>query len=172
MPFPVRNWMSTPVLLLNASYEALTHVPADRAVTLLVTGVAETVIEAQPHVPIRSQHTEVVLPESIRLLRYVYVRFEAVVGDHSHASAVGVLRRDGHICGYCGAPNATTVDHVLPKSRRGPSTWANLIAACVPCNGRKADRTPAEAGLRLRWEPKAPNHIAAAQRKVWKQLTY
>ena len=66
-----------------------------------------------------------------------------------------MLDRDGHRCGYCGGP-ATTIDHVRPRSRGGKNHWLNTVAACGGCNQRKGDRTPAEAGLRLRFEPTAP----------------
>lgn len=68
-------------------------------------------------------------------------------------------RRDGYRCQYCGAslgPAQVTIDHVLPRSRGGPTTWENCVIACGDCNGRKADRTPQEAGLRLRTAPRRP----------------
>ena len=48
------------------------------------------------------------------------------------------------------------MDHIEPASRGGQDTWLNLVAACAPCNGRKSDRTPEEAGMRLLWEPYEP----------------
>lgn len=163
------NWINTGVLVLNASYEALTEIGADRAVVLLITGAAETVTEREPRFPIRSKHVEIVLPETIRLRRYVYLEHRVLVHDESRATLAGVLRRDAHRCGYC-AGWARTVDHIRPRSRGGPNTWSNLIAACSPCNTRKADRTPEEAGMRLLWEPKAPDEMARAQRRIWKDL--
>ncbi|RDI67701.1 5-methylcytosine-specific restriction endonuclease McrA [Nocardia pseudobrasiliensis] len=163
------NWIHTDVLVLNASYEALTEVGADRAVVLLVSGVAETVAAREPYFPIRSKHLEIALPETIRLLRYVYLEHKVLVEDESRATLAGVLRRDRHRCGYC-AGWARTVDHIRPRSRGGPNTWNNLIAACGPCNTRKADRTPEEAGMRLLWEPKAPTEPARTQRRIWKDL--
>ena len=52
---------------------------------------------------------------------------------------------------------ANTVDHVLPQSRGGGSTWENTVLACGPCNNRKRDRTPDEAGMRLLIEPRVPH---------------
>jgi 5-methylcytosine-specific restriction endonuclease McrA len=164
------NWIHTDVLVLNASYEALTEVGADRAVVLLISEAAEIVVERAPRFPIRSQHMEIALPETIRLRRYVYLEHRVLAQDESRATLAGVLRRDEHRCGYC-AGWARTVDHILPRSRGGPNTWSNLIAACSDCNTRKADRTPAEAGMRLLWEPKAPNDMARTQRRIWKSLT-
>ncbi|MBF6327924.1 HNH endonuclease [Nocardia transvalensis] len=164
------NWIHTAVLVLNASYEVLTEIDADRAVVLLITDAAETVAVREPHFPIRSKHLEIALPETIRLRRYVYLEHRVLVHDESRATLAGVLRRDDHRCGYC-AGWARTVDHIRPRSRGGPNTWSNLIAACGPCNTRKADRTPEEAGMRLLWEPKAPDDMAERQRRIWKDLT-
>lgn len=166
----VDNWIHTPVLVLNASYEALDDVPAERAVVLLLAGAAESVADREPHFPVRSQHLEIALPETIRLLRYVYLEHAARISDESRATLAGVLRRDNHRCGYC-AGWARTVDHIRPRSRGGPNTWSNLVACCAPCNAAKADRTPEEAGMRLLWEPKAPNHLQKTQRRIWKQLS-
>ncbi|OUS92989.1 HNH endonuclease [Rhodococcus sp. NCIMB 12038] len=65
---------------------------------------------------------------------------------------------------------AETVADREPRTRGGPNTWANLVACCAPCNQRKADRTPEEAGMPLLWEPKAPRHIEKAQRQIWRNL--
>ena len=63
----------------------------------------------------------------------------------------GILERDERVCQYCGPTGrkATTVDHVIPKSRGGSSSPTNLVAACLECNQKKADRTPVEAGMPL-----------------------
>lgn len=163
------NWIRTRVLVLNASYEALDEVTADRAVTLVAGGVAESVVVRRPYFPIRSQHLEILLPETIRLVRYVYLAAATPLRADGRAGHAGVLRRDGNRCGYCGEW-AHTVDHIRPRSRGGPNTWENLIACCGICNTTKADRTPEEAGMRLLWEPKAPDPLAKKQRRVWKQL--
>lgn len=72
-----------------------------------------------------------------------------VAAPEQPASRRGVLERDEHRCVYCG-DEATTIDHVLPASRGGRSTWGNLVAACGPCNEYKADRTPEELGWAFR----------------------
>jgi 5-methylcytosine-specific restriction endonuclease McrA len=70
-----------------------------------------------------------------------------------------IFKRDHYSCQYCGIqPGADelTIDHVVPRSRSGGSTWENCVLACVNCNKRKADRTPEEAGMRLRHRPIRP----------------
>ena len=70
-----------------------------------------------------------------------------------------MLRRDAHRCAYC-AGHATTVDHVLPRSRGGADSWENLVACCVRCNNAKGDRTPEEKGWPLRVRPYTPRGAA------------
>lgn len=59
-----------------------------------------------------------------------------------------VFERDGSRCRYCGK-EATTLDHVIPRSQGGPNTRKNLVACCESCNGKKRNRTPEQAGMRL-----------------------
>ena len=74
-----------------------------------------------------------------------------------------VFARDGWACQYCGTRSNLTVDHVIPRSKGGGSTWENIVAACAPCNRRKGDRLPAQANMRPRCTPKAPNpHVFLA----------
>lgn len=68
-----------------------------------------------------------------------------------------VLKRDQHLCQYEGCHHkATTVDHVIPVCQGGPNTWQNLVACCLPCNQAKGGRTPEQAGMRLKAQPKGP----------------
>jgi 5-methylcytosine-specific restriction endonuclease McrA len=87
----------------------------------------------------------------ILLVRYVRV-------PHGRAVPVsrrGVLRRDEHRCAYCEG-HASTIDHVLPRSRGGKDTWENLVACCVRCNNVKGNRTPEEMGWTMSVRPRAP----------------
>lgn len=71
-----------------------------------------------------------------------------------------LFKRDDHECQYCGDAlpgNRLQVEHVVPRSKGGPTSWDNCVAACNTCNSRKADRLPAEAGMRLKKEPAAPS---------------
>jgi 5-methylcytosine-specific restriction endonuclease McrA len=157
------------VLCLNADYSVLTSVSWQRAVVLVVSGRAE-IHEADPEQLVRGSTLTVPFPRVIRLLKWVYVKFTGRdVGGAGVVTKGGVLKRDRWTCGYCGG-KADTVDHVLPESRRGGFTWENLISACRKCNGDKADRTPEEAGMRLRWHPWRPDILGLEQRKVWASL--
>jgi 5-methylcytosine-specific restriction endonuclease McrA len=143
----------TTVMLLNASYEPLGTVTFQHAVRMLFREVA-TVEEAHDDRMIGPHPW----PRVIRLVRYVAAKWMYRPAAYSRSN---VLKRDRYCCAYCGS-YATTIDHVLPQSRGGGWTWLNTVAACSPCNGRKANRTPAEAGMRLRLDPFVPTRAQLA----------
>lgn len=138
----------TGVLVLNADNTALHTVSIKHAIGMLVREVA-IVEEALEGALIGPYPWPVVL----RLVRYVKTTF--LYGRPPGWTKRGVLKRDRHTCAYCGA-HASTVDHLMPQSRGGPNSWSNTIAACSPCNLRKANRTPREAGMELRFQPFTP----------------
>lgn len=144
------------VLVINADLGPLHRVSLRHAVRMLVRRVAE-VHEAKPDRVIGVYP----VPTVVRLVRYVVTRWRYSAGPAWSRS--GVLNRDNHVCGYCDGP-ATTVDHILPRSRGGRNSWLNTIAACGGCNQRKGDRTPAEAGMRLRIKATAPTWASLASR--------
>lgn len=140
----------------------VTTVSLPRAIRLLYTEKAE-IVEAHADVYIRSASGVDVwpMPKILRLVRHVKLALKNIYGPPS-VSRRGVLDRDNHTCAYCGASHANTIDHVLPRSKGGKSTWLNLVAACQECNNRKRDRTPEQAGMRLRvtpYEPKRKNFV-------------
>jgi 5-methylcytosine-specific restriction endonuclease McrA len=138
----------TAVLVLNADLGPLHRVSLRHAIRMLLRQVA-VVHEAEPDRAIGVFP----MPRVVRLVTYVVTRWRYTAGPSW--SRAGVLARDDRRCAYCGK-NATTVDHVLPRSRGGRNTWKNTVAACESCNHRKGDRTPAEAGLVLRLKPTVP----------------
>ena len=137
-------------LLLNASFEPLTVVPLTRAVALVVADIAD-VIETVDGAVLRSPTTAMPVPVVIRLRRYVKVPYRG----RARWSRRGVLTRDRHRCGWCGG-KATTVDHIVPRSRGGPDSWENTVASCRRCNGRKGSRLAEELGWTLRTRPTVP----------------
>jgi 5-methylcytosine-specific restriction endonuclease McrA len=131
-------------LVLNATFEPLCVVAPRRAVVLVLTGKAVTV---QPGaVVLRSERAVVRVPSVLRLTRYVRVPYRGSVP----------LARDGGRCVYCGAA-ATSLDHVVPRSRGGEHCWENVVAACGRCNHAKADRALHDLGWRLGTAPRAPS---------------
>ena len=142
------------VLVLNASYEPINVVSARRALTLVFRGAA--LVEEASSQFIRTARMSVSIPSVVRLL--VYRRMPR---QNRAVSRKNIMLRDRYSCQYCRhvfAPKSLTLDHVIPRSRGGGSTWENLVAccypcSCYPCNNRKADRTPAEAGMPLSRKP-------------------
>ena len=147
--------MTQKIQVLNASYEPLSSTSVGRAVALVLSG--DAVIHEHNGAVLRSiSGVELPLPISIRLERYVKVPFTYAPARWSKA---GVLERDNRICGYCGK-YGDTLDHIIPKShfenKAEADTWLNSITCCRLCNGKKADRTPQEARMDLRYEPTVP----------------
>ena len=142
------------VLLLNASYEPLCTIGAARAVSQIRRGRAHAV-EIGAEV-LRSAHHTFEVPSVVRLKHYVNVRGKQVRAIAR--SRTKILARDNHQCQFCGAHGTDftlTLDHVIPRSRGGASVPENLVAACKPCNQRKGNRTPEEAGMLLLSDPRA-----------------
>ena len=87
----------------------------------------------------------------IRLRSFVRVPYRARVP----LTRAGLMYRDRYRCAYCGA-KADTIDHVVPRSQGGQSTWDNIVCACVSCNVRKGGRTPKQAHMSLIRKPEKP----------------
>jgi 5-methylcytosine-specific restriction endonuclease McrA len=143
--------LAASVLVLNATYEPLNVTSVWRALSLVLNEKAE-IVEHDPGRQIRSPSRVLAHPVVIRLLRYVRVpRFGA-----RKITRRALFARDGYRCQYCGDSSRLTVDHVIPRSRGGSTAWENMVTACAPCNLRKGDRLPVEAGMHPRTTPKPP----------------
>ena len=152
-------------LALNASFEPLTIIPARRAIRLVLDQKAE-ILEVDETRAFRSPRIDLPFPTVIRLVRFVHVprRFRRQVTN------TFLFARDEYTCQYCGRHRGQlkgrqflTRDHIVPLSRGGDNSWQNLVSSCSPCNNRKGDRLPAEAGMRLLSKPREPNYV----RLVW-----
>ena len=136
-------------LVLNATYEPLCVVSARRAVVLVLGGKAIAVEDSGEEV--HSERLSLAVPVVVRLTRFVRVPYRANVPLTRRA----VFARDGGRCVYCAAP-ATSLDHVIPRSRGGEHVWENVVSCCRRCNHAKADRGLIELGWRMRRPPRAP----------------
>ena len=144
--------MTGQVLVLNATYEPLNVCSLRRACVLLLKSKAELIDQLER--PLRSASASLPYPVVIRLLSYVRRPRAAA----RRITRRAVFARDGHSCQYCGVEGVRlTVDHVLPRSRGGPSSWENLVACCPGCNRRKGNQLPHEANMRLFREPRSFN---------------
>jgi 5-methylcytosine-specific restriction endonuclease McrA len=147
---PSLDRLHKPVLVLNASYEPINICAARRALVLILKGVASP--EEQGTVHVHSARQAVRVPSVIRLLEYRRIPHQTRA-----LSRKNILMRDRYTCQYCHQTlpsNELTLDHVIPRSRAGETTWENLVACCHHCNNRKGNRTPEEAGMRLARSPR------------------
>ena len=147
---PSLDRLHKPVLVLNASYEPINICAARRALVLVLKGVASAEEESQAHV--QSPRHAMRVPSVIRLLEYRRIPHQTRA-----LSRKNILMRDRYTCQYCHRTlpsSELTLDHVVPRSRAGETTWENLVACCHPCNNRKGSRTPDEAGMKLARAPR------------------
>lgn len=143
---------SLKILILNQSYEPLQFCSAKRGLVMVLTGRAEQ-IECDGYV-VRSPSMSFQLPTVIRVLNLVKRKARKNVSF----SKKNILRRDNYTCQYCGDRDyPLTVDHIIPKSRGGKTTWTNVVVACKPCNTKKGSRTAGEANMKLDKNPVRPN---------------
>ncbi|MEE3258475.1 MAG: HNH endonuclease [Candidatus Latescibacterota bacterium] len=142
------------VLVLNQNYEPLSVCSVRRALLLILRGKAETVEKLAEVV--RSVTQDHPVPSVVRLGRYIRAPRRRVV-----LSKRNILKRDNHQCQYCGRKDSKlTIDHIVPRTRGGKSTWENLVCACAACNNKKGEHQPEQVGLILRAKPKRPNNVS------------
>lgn len=163
------------VLVLNASYEPLQIISVRRAVVLLLQEKAELVEATERQ--LRACNISFDIPLVIRLMRYIRIPRRLKLP----CSRRGVLARDHETCQYCGTqpgrPNLT-LDHVVPRSQGGTTTWDNVVTACRECNRKKGGRTPEQAHMELRTRPRQPQYVAFAllgeleRHDVWRKYTF
>ena len=158
------------MLVLNATFEPINVCTVRRAVVLLLKEKAELLERGRWE--LHSESTTLARPTVIRLVTYVRVQRDA---HQRKITRRAVFARDGWTCQYCGSRSNLTVDHVIPRSKGGSSSWDNIVASCAPCNRRKGDQLPRQVGMRLSRQPRMPNptvfiHVASPTIPVaWQQ---
>lgn len=164
--------LQTPVLVLNRFWQVVNICTAKRALVLLYSGHAQVVFgEGQDYATydfsswrdfsqlrsesfVRSPSGSLCVPSVI-----VLVWFQRLPKKEVKFTRQNVFLRDGNRCQYCGEVfqrQDLNLDHVVPRARGGKLCWENVVCSCIPCNGRKANRLPSEAGMRLLRVPKPP----------------
>ncbi len=159
-----RNWQA-----INVSTPAMTFAQmATGVVTALDVQAADTMIpttwDQWRTLPVREgDQTIGTVDGPVRVPTVVVLaNFDRVPVKRPKFSARAIRERDGGRCQYTGRPlkpREGNIDHVLPKSRGGATSWDNCVLASTAVNSRKADRTPAEAGLTLQRPPEAPRAL-------------
>ncbi|MBS3734039.1 MAG: HNH endonuclease [Phycisphaerae bacterium] len=191
--------LDSSVLVLNKHYAAVRVIPARRALCMLFKRVAEIVAveddswqsydfeswqqlsayraryERQHHEWVRCVRFELAVPRIIRLLVYDRLPKREVKFTRRN-----IYARDRNRCQYCGRKHATSelsLDHVVPRSRGGRTSWDNIVCCCVRCNVRKGGRTPREAGMKLITRPRKPRRspvvtlrLSSDKYQSWRQF--
>ncbi len=141
------------VILLNADYTYLHIVKWRDAVKLIEKGKVQVLKLSERIIRNFERTREIAIPLLMRLVKMVRTLYKNKVPY----SKRNVFIRDGFVCSYCPSkPSKLTLEHIVPRDQGGKSTWENTVAACKPCNDRKANRTPREAGMYLKKQPYAP----------------
>ncbi len=143
-----------PVLVLNSSLQPLSVITERRLIVLLskqkVTFVDDSVRELIEE-SIRARRLELERPVIVQLLANIRIPRMAL-----QPTRVNILLRDDETCQYCGKhTRELTLDHVIPRSRGGQSTWENLVACCKACNGKKGNHLLKEVNMHLIRQPRA-----------------
>lgn len=161
--------LNAAVLVLNRSYLPVHVTSVRRAFCLLYQGLARAVNEQYETFDFDSWRELAVgvSDESIgtvggliRVPRVILlIAFDRIPKRHVRFSRLNIYARDRNNCQYCGARCARSdlnLDHVIPRSQGGRSTWENVVCSCLDCNRKKGGRTPEQAGLRLVRRPYRP----------------
>ncbi len=161
--------LNSSVLVLNRSYLPIHTTSVRRAFSLIYQGIARAVNEQYETFDFESWQQLAVARHAdsigtargrIRVPRViVLMAFDRIPRRHVRFSRINIFARDGFICQYCGlrpARSELNLDHVVPRSRGGKTTWENVVCSCLDCNRRKGGRTPEQARLRLRRRPTRP----------------
>jgi 5-methylcytosine-specific restriction endonuclease McrA len=162
------------VLVLNRLWQAVNICSVRRALTLLFQGHAQVVLGDNDGVfqtfgfrewqdfSDRAPEPEMIHSVSlkIRVPRVIMLFvFDRLPKKEVKFTRHNIFERDQNTCQYCGKifdRKDLNLDHVIPRDRGGPTTWENIVCSCIPCNTRKGNRTPIEAGMRLVRKPKRP----------------
>jgi 5-methylcytosine-specific restriction endonuclease McrA len=162
--------LQRPTLVLNRNWQPVNVATVARALVLLWNESARVIDPASYQVYtwadwaslcpeegeafIHAVRSRLRVPEVIVLAQYNRHPQGAVSFSRNN-----IFKRDHWTCQYCGKQpggEELTIDHVLPRSQGGVSSWENCVLACIDCNKGKADRTPQQAGMKLRRAPVRP----------------
>lgn len=173
-----KSVLDTNVLVLNRFYMAVRVVNVRRSMTLLYRDCAEVIadedggyvsydfqtwcelsqltsLDKQPGEDyLQAVGFELQVPRIVRLTRFDKMPTQTVRFNRRN-----LFMRDAYTCQYCGNVEPThklSLDHVVPRSHGGPTTWENIVCCCLRCNSRKGGRTPKQAKMKLRTSPAKP----------------
>ncbi len=187
--------LQSPVLVLNRLWQAVNVCTARRALTLLFEGRAEVVYEngngqfqTFDFSGWRSFTEEIDSDESVNSVSFkigiprviLLAVFDRFPKKEVKFTRHNIFERDKNTCQYCGKVldrSDLNLDHVIPRDRQGPTNWENIVCSCIPCNTRKANRTPKEASMRLirpptrpKWRPFMQVNLRTNGHDSWKHF--
>ena len=157
------------VLVLNRHYQPVHVTSVKRAFALLYIGAARVIepdfstfdFDSWAELGFAAEHDVIrTMTRAIRIPRVIVLQmYDRLPRTKVRFSRLNIYARDDNTCQYCGGRFARAdlnLDHVIPRSRGGATSWENVVCSCVPCNLRKGGRTPDEAGMRLKRPPFRP----------------
>jgi 5-methylcytosine-specific restriction endonuclease McrA len=169
MSAPEAIMLDSQVLVLNRVFQAVQVTSVRKAFSLFYKGHVRAVLpdyttyefENWCDIPVQPQDEVVLTPSmAIRVPRVVALKdFDRLPRQDVKFSRHNIYLRDGNRCQYCGhkfPSSDLSLDHVIPLSRGGNSSWENVVCACLSCNVQKGNRTPQEASMRLIATPRKP----------------
>jgi 5-methylcytosine-specific restriction endonuclease McrA len=143
--------MEKRVLVLNLDHYPIAVVTVQKAMVLLLMEKAQ-LLASYELLEIRTVSRSFAYPSVIRLAHYKHIPYKGVLLNRAN-----LFRRDRGQCQYCGSTKQLTIDHVIPRSKGGKTSWTNLVTACNRCNVFKGDKTLEQVGMLLRTEPFVPS---------------
>lgn len=159
--------MSKKALLLNSSYEVLSFIPERKVLKLIFKDKVEVISTWEDDCCWISG--KIRYPSILRLKNHVKIKY-----SNTNFSRKVLIKRDKNTCQYCEKKligSQITVDHILPKSQGGGTSFTNCVVCCQLCNGKKADRTPEQAGMYLLRKPTHPSfttsYFVYDQQECW-----
>lgn len=170
--------LTTPVLILNKGFQPIAVAQAGRVFSLLFAGIVKALDENMQAwdfdewstLAVREGDGVVNTPTKAMRIPAVVVcqTFNKLPRTRVRFSRQNVYQRDRFTCQYCGLTGGRSdlnLDHVVPRAQGGKTVWENIVCSCIPCNAKKRDRTPSEAGMKLLSQPRRPSWGDLSPRK-------
>jgi len=148
--------MSKQVLLLNFDQSPINIITVKKAYKLISKNKVYVDFDSEEFHEVKLVKETIKIPKILILKYYIKLPHKKVAPSRKN-----IFHRDAYCCQYCGmdlCDKTATVDHVVPRSKGGGSTWTNLVTSCKDCNLYKSNRTPKEAKMELKNKPKEPKY--------------
>ena len=179
--------INSSVLVLNRTFFPVNVITVKNAFCMLYRGAARAVdsqyetfdFDSWSQISVEQREESVSLVDRlIKIPRVIIlVAYDRIPKTQIRFTRANIFARDGNICQYCGRTfpkNELSIDHLIPRSYGGKSTWENVVCCCFGCNRKKGGHTPKQAGMKLlstpikpRWTPLSRVAFKDLKRKEW-----